>query len=219
MTVQQNGTIYSLFISANCSTCFGWCLHLSSVAHYAVSTVSGSTEAVTATYRERGWMETANLLIIPLCEQAVSKPVWHIPLLCVQWETPDDGQRNCPKHVEFYSKNKFWKISESSWFYYKILLRCTVTWTSNSGLVVWAIYLFKITFRTGCKILFRRILRRGQRVPCWLGVLPLCCWQDIHVLFKDADIFFFGTTKPARNIWTYFVSKIFHDCIIFNTVI
>ena len=41
------------------------------------------------------------------CSQAVSKPVWHIPLLCVQWKTPDDGQRNCPKHVEFYSKNKF----------------------------------------------------------------------------------------------------------------
>jgi len=35
-----------------------------------------------------------------------SKPVWHIPLLCVQWKTPDDGQRNCPKHVEFCSKNK-----------------------------------------------------------------------------------------------------------------
>ena len=41
------------------------------------------------------------------CSQAVSKPVWHIPLLCVQWKTPDDGQRNCPKHVEFCSKNKF----------------------------------------------------------------------------------------------------------------
>jgi len=25
-------------------------------------------------------------------------------------KTPDDGQRNCPKHVEFYSKNKFEKI-------------------------------------------------------------------------------------------------------------
>jgi len=24
---------------------------------------------------------------------------WHIPLLCVQWKTADDGQRNCPKHV------------------------------------------------------------------------------------------------------------------------
>ena len=33
--------------------------------------------------------------------QAVSKPLWHIPLRCVQWKTPDDGQRNFPKHVEF----------------------------------------------------------------------------------------------------------------------
>jgi hypothetical protein len=24
-------------------------------------------------------------------------------------KTPDDGQRNCPKHEEFYSKNKFEK--------------------------------------------------------------------------------------------------------------
>jgi len=31
--------------------------------------------------------------------QAVSKPVWHILLLCVHWKTPDDGQRNSPKHV------------------------------------------------------------------------------------------------------------------------
>ena len=43
-------------------------------------------------------------------KQAVSKPVWHKPLLCVQWKTPDDGQRNSPKHVEFYSKNKFEKL-------------------------------------------------------------------------------------------------------------
>ena len=44
------------------------------------------------------------------CSQAVRKPVWHIPLLCVQWKTPVGGQRNCPKHVEFYSKNKFEKL-------------------------------------------------------------------------------------------------------------
>jgi len=31
-------------------------------------------------------------------------------MLCVQWETPDDGQRNCPKYVEFYSKYKFEKL-------------------------------------------------------------------------------------------------------------
>jgi hypothetical protein len=30
--------------------------------------------------------------------------------LCVQCSTPDDGQRNCLKHVEFYSKNTFEKL-------------------------------------------------------------------------------------------------------------
>ena len=44
------------------------------------------------------------------CSQAVSKPVWHIPSLFVQWKPPDDGQRNCPKHVELYSKNKSEKL-------------------------------------------------------------------------------------------------------------
>ena len=43
-------------------------------------------------------------------EQAVSNPVWHIPLLYVQWKTPDDGERNCLKHEEFYPKNKFQKL-------------------------------------------------------------------------------------------------------------
>jgi hypothetical protein len=32
-------------------------------------------------------------------------------VLNVQWKTPDDGQRSCPKHVEFLDKNKFGKIS------------------------------------------------------------------------------------------------------------
>ena len=40
----------------------------------------------------------------------LSAKLWHIPLLCVQWKTPDDGQRNCLKHVKFYSKNKFEKF-------------------------------------------------------------------------------------------------------------
>jgi len=30
--------------------------------------------------------------------------------LCVQWKTPGDGQRNCPKYVEIYSTNKFEKL-------------------------------------------------------------------------------------------------------------
>jgi len=44
------------------------------------------------------------------CSKTVCKSVWHIPLLCVQWKTPDDGQRICPKHVQFHSENKFEKL-------------------------------------------------------------------------------------------------------------
>ena len=33
---------------------------------------------------------------------------WHIPQSNVQWKTPDDGHRNCPKHVEFLDKINLW---------------------------------------------------------------------------------------------------------------
>jgi len=36
------------------------------------------------------------------------------------WKTPDDGQRNCPKHVEFYSKNKFEKLVQLVGFIVRI---------------------------------------------------------------------------------------------------
>jgi len=66
------------------------------------------------------------------CSLAVSKPVRHIPLLCVQWKTPDDGQRNCPKYVEFHSKNKFEKLMHLVGFSVRNFTRRRVTWTSNS---------------------------------------------------------------------------------------
>ena len=33
-----------------------------------------------------------------------------IPIAHMQYYTPDDGQKTCPKHVEFCSKNKFEKF-------------------------------------------------------------------------------------------------------------
>jgi len=39
-----------------------------------------------------------------------------LPVSKVQWKTSVDGQRNCPKHVEFLGKNKFGKISASVGF-------------------------------------------------------------------------------------------------------
>ena len=41
----------------------------------------------------------------------MSANLYDIYYCCVYSEkTPDDGQRNRPKHVEFYSKNKFEKL-------------------------------------------------------------------------------------------------------------
>ena len=92
MKPNRCNNVSNLFLVQN-STCFGQILCPSSgVFHCKHSNGICHTGLLTA------------------CEQAVSKPVWHTPLLCVQWKTPDDGQRNCPKHVEFYSKNKFGKL-------------------------------------------------------------------------------------------------------------
>jgi hypothetical protein len=46
----------------------------------------------------------------------VSKPAWHIPVPNVQCKTPDDGQRNCPKNVEFLGKINFGNYCVF-WFY------------------------------------------------------------------------------------------------------
>ena len=64
---------------------------------------------------------------------------------CVQWKIPDDGQRNCPKHVDFYSENKFEKLVHLVGLY-KNLSRCTVTWTSDTYNILIYTRTFRITF-------------------------------------------------------------------------
>jgi hypothetical protein len=59
--IQRDATIYSLFISVNCSACFEWYLHPSSGAHVTVSKASGISVTVTATFRERDWTGTTVL--------------------------------------------------------------------------------------------------------------------------------------------------------------
>jgi len=53
------------------------------------------------------------------CSKAVYKPVWHIPLLSVQWINfwwwTDELSETC--RVSW--KNKFVKFGASNWFYYK----------------------------------------------------------------------------------------------------
>jgi len=74
-------------------------------------------------------------------DPAVIKPVWHIQLLWVQWKIPDDGQRNCAKHVEFYSKNKFEelvhlvvftiRIFHDAWSHERQMCRNINSWIPN----------------------------------------------------------------------------------------
>jgi len=52
--IQQDATLHSLFVTKNCSTCFGWYHHPSSGAHTTVSKASGICHTVTATCRYRG---------------------------------------------------------------------------------------------------------------------------------------------------------------------
>jgi len=58
------------------------------------------------------------------CSQVVYKLTWHVSLLCVQGKTPDDGQRNCPKPVEFCYKNKFEKLVHLVGFIIRIPSSC-----------------------------------------------------------------------------------------------
>ena len=42
--------------------------------------------------------------------EAVIIPARNIPMSNVKQKTPDDGQRKCPEHVEFFDKIKFGKF-------------------------------------------------------------------------------------------------------------
>jgi len=88
--IQQDATIHSLFISANCSTCFGWYLHPSSGA---VFTVSGIIETVTATCSESGWVGTTG----------GSNGLNNARYCRYGDMSSDDGWRYHPKHVEQFA--------------------------------------------------------------------------------------------------------------------
>ena len=61
-------------------------------------------------------------------------------LLCVQCYTPDDGQRNCQKYLESYSKNKFEKLVHLLGFIIRIYYdrrssECQLRYSLNRRLV------------------------------------------------------------------------------------
>jgi len=64
---------------------------------------------------------TSSVLI--LLAVKLSANLYDIYHCCVYSEKiPDDGQRNCAKHVEFYSKNNFEKLMHLVGFIIRILI-------------------------------------------------------------------------------------------------
>ena len=122
--------------------------------------------------------------------QAVSKSVWHIPLLCVQWKTPDDGQRNCPKHVEFYSKNKFEKLVYLVGF----IIRIYHDARSPERQKTWIVYIF-----------FK------PNLLC--GTVPLFkFWSHLSLLLdncQQASLCSSASPDLPKNLW----NTIFHYCV------
>jgi hypothetical protein len=78
--IQQDATLYNLYTSGNCSTCFGWYFHPSSGAYTTVSTASGICHTVTAICRYRGRVGTGlSVLWVAYATPSTLKPVPTLP--------------------------------------------------------------------------------------------------------------------------------------------
>ena len=108
------------------------------------------------------------------CSQAVSKPPRHIPLLCVQWKTSDDGQRNCPKHAEFYSKNKFKKLV----LLVRFIIRIYLDAPSPERQIPFYVFMFQNsgTVRYSC-------------IPCGLTPGPFPPQKRVHRVWRRGSPF------------------------------
>jgi len=65
--------------------------------------------------------------ILALLGSRHQKPARNLPVPKVLYRTPDDGQRRCPKHVEFYNRINIWIISASG----RLFKNISITMHSN----------------------------------------------------------------------------------------
>jgi hypothetical protein len=85
-----------LFILIKRSTCFGQSFRPSSGAQNCVYSNGICQTAAVAIGDEMEFRSMSS----PIAATAV----WHIPLLYTQFWAPDDGRKDCPKHVERFTR-------------------------------------------------------------------------------------------------------------------
>ena len=124
--------------------------------------------------------------MVYVIQLAINKPVWHTPLLCVQWKTPVDRQRNCPKHVEFYSKNKFEKLLHLVGFIIRSVYFVRVQLLHIYIYIYMAYVLSFLFFAVECLTMTAMpkhvpcIIRQGARDAIWLGTVNLKMSAHTH---------------------------------------
>jgi hypothetical protein len=152
------------------------------------------------------------------CSKAVYKPVWYIPLLCVQWKTPDDGQRNCPKHAVSF-QNKLEKLVHLHGFIIRICHNArsheckiqTVLLINNAGT-----YLVNIIWIS---------LKRWERLLMWQGHCVIFhivvhlrfvgkhdAWLWYAVTYELSVSDLCNTTRHAEHIFMKCIGNIIKIC-------
>jgi len=84
-------------------------LDIFSVHHQECSTLHKAVDICHTGYADCLLAGSGCSILIPLASSQLNLYDIYL-LLCIRYLTPDDGQETCPKHVEFYSKNKFEKL-------------------------------------------------------------------------------------------------------------
>jgi len=98
-------------------------LHVSGIFcahHQGLSTVHTAIGTLRAGYVTASYQSQVGTEFQPDSDRKRSHSLHEAyQLPCVQWITPDDGHRRCPKHVELYDKNKCWILMHLVGFFYE----------------------------------------------------------------------------------------------------
>jgi len=119
-------------------------------------------------------------------------------LLCVQCCTPDDEQRNCPKHVEAYSKNKFEKLV--------LLVGFIIRITNSRFRHILLVYSYPFTLRRnlqGLKLQNKCSFNFFQDVRKLNLLQFLCVCVAPNELFMCPNRIFMAYNKLSQNIKTW----------------
>jgi len=85
------------------------------------------------------------LILLASCQQTCMTYAIAVCAVKNSWWWTEELSETC--RVLF--QKWIWENSASSWFYYKNISRCTVTWTSNSNIIIFISYLYWITQHDG----------------------------------------------------------------------